>query len=199
MKRLRIAFAEDEPDMWMYLSRTLPLIGHEVVCAAKDGKELVEGCRTSKPDLLITDVRMPELDGIDAALQVFREKPLPIILLTAFTDAEQIQRAESSHVLAYLVKPIKESDLGPAIAMANRRFEQFLELQQEAADLKQALDDRKIIERAKGIMMKRAKVDEPEAFRRLQKLATSKRQKLVDVAKLILSVEEVYDMEALGG
>ncbi len=188
---LRIAIAEDEPDMREYLEMTLPRLGHQVVVAAETGRELVERCRTARPDLVITDIKMPEMDGIAAATQIFQEGPVPVILLSAYHDPELIERAEADHVLAYLVKPITEADLRPTIAIAMRRFEQFQTLRQEAADLRQALEERKVIERAKGVLMKRASVDEAEAFRRLQKLATEKRAKLVEVARLILSVEVI--------
>jgi two-component system, response regulator PdtaR len=195
---LRIAFAEDERDMREYLEKTLPLLGHQVVVAAKDGRELVEKCRTAKPDLVISDIKMPGIDGIDAAHAIFQERPVPVILLSAYNDPELIARAGSDCVLAYLVKPIKEADLNPAIALAMRRFEQLQALRKEANDLRQALEDRKLIERAKGVLMKRAGVSEQEAFRRMQKLASSKRQKLVDIANMILAVEEVSGIEEQG-
>jgi len=187
---LRIAIAEDEPDMREYLEKTLPLLGHLVVAVAANGRELVELCRSAQPDLVITDIKMPQQDGIEAASQIFRERPVPVILLSAYHDTELIERAEADHVLAYLVKPIKQSDLAPAIALAMRRFQQFQALRKEADDLRQALEDRKFIERAKGVLMKRAGVDEGEAFRRLQKLATDRRSKLADIARWILEVEE---------
>jgi response regulator NasT len=113
-----------------------------------------------------------------------------VILVSAHHDPELIRRAEADHIMAYLVKPIKQGDLGPAIALAMRRFEQFEQLRQEAADLRQALEDRKLIERAKGILMRRASLDEPTAFRRLQKTASDKNLKLVDVARMIVTAEE---------
>jgi len=189
-KALRIAIAEDEPDMREYLEKTLPLLGHQVVAVAANGRDLVLQCRAAQPDLVITDIKMPQQDGIEAAAQIFRESPVPVILLSAFHDTELIDRAEADHVLAYLVKPIKQADLAPAIALAMRRFQQFQALQKEAKDLRQALEDRKFIERAKGVLMKRAGVDEGEAFQRLQKLATDRRSKLADIARWILAVEE---------
>ena len=188
---IRIAFAEDEPDMREYMEKTLPLLGHHVVASARSGRELIEKCRTTKPDLIISDIKMPDIDGIDAARAIFQERPIPVILLTAYSDPELIARAETDCVLAYLVKPIKEADLNPAISLAMHRFEQLQALRDEAANLRQALEDRKLIERAKGVLMKRALVGEHEAFRRMQKLASSKRQKLVDIANMILAVEEV--------
>ena len=143
-----------------------------------------------RPDLVITDIKMPDMDGIDAAMTVCREQPLPVILVSAFHERELLERAVAEHVLAYLVKPIKAADLVPAIGIALRRFEQFHALRQEAADLRQALEDRKVIERAKGVLMKRARLDEAEAFRRMQKLASEKSRKLVEIATAILVAEE---------
>jgi response regulator NasT len=187
---LRIGIADDEPDMRDYFQKILPALGHAVVCAAKTGKELVEYCLKLKPDLVITDVKMPDMDGIEAAVALYRDNPIPVILVSAYHDPELIARAEADHILAYLVKPIKQADLEPAIGLAMRRFAQFQELRQEAADLRQALADRKIIERAKGILMKRAGLDEQDAFRRLQKLASEKNRKLIDIATIIVTADE---------
>jgi response regulator NasT len=187
---LRIAVADDELDMREYFQKLLPRLGHQVVGAAKDGKALIELCRQTRPDLVITDIKMPDMDGIDAAVQIYNEQPVPVILVSAFHDPALIARAEADHILGYLVKPVKPVDLELIIALAVRRFEQFQELRQEAADLRQALEDRKIIERAKGILMKRGPMDEQEAFRRLQKLASEKSRKLVEIARMILVAEE---------
>jgi two-component system, response regulator PdtaR len=187
---LRVVVADDEPDMRDYFQKALPRLGYQVVGAAQDGRELVELCRALRPDLVITDIKMPDLDGIDAAVQVYRERPVPVVLVSAYHDAGLIQRAEADHILGYLVKPIKQADLGPVIALALRRFEQFEALRREAADLRQALEDRKVIERAKGLLMKKAQLDEQEAFRRLQKLASEKSRKLIDIAHMILVAEE---------
>ena len=189
---LRIAVADDEPDMRDYFAKILPRLGHQVVAQARDGRELVEQCRATRPDLVITDIKMPEMDGIDAAIAIYKDTPLPVILVSAFHDAELIERAEADHIMGYLVKPIKQADLGPVIALAMRRFEQFQELRKEASDLRQALEDRKIIERAKGLLMKKAGLDEASAFRRLQKLASDKNLKLVEVARILLTAEEAF-------
>ncbi len=187
---LRIVVADDEPDMREYFRRLLPRIGHQVVAAAENGRELIELCREHQPDLVITDIKMPDMDGIEAAVRVYQERPVPFILVTAFHDPELIARAEADHILAYLVKPIKPPDLEPSIALAVRRFEQFQALRKEAADLRQAMEDRKVIERAKGVVMKRSGLDEQDAFRRLQRLASDKNRKLVDIANMVLVAEE---------
>jgi response regulator NasT len=187
---LRIVVADDEPDMQKYFSKCLPRLGHEVLAVAQNGRELVEQSRALQPDLVITDIKMPDLDGIEAATQIFRERPVPVILVSAYHDAELIARAEADHILGYLVKPIKQADLEPAIALAVCRFEQFQALRQEASDLRQALEDRKIIERAKGILMKRAQLDEQAAFHRLQKQAMDKGRKLIEIARTIVEAEQ---------
>jgi len=192
---LRIAIADDEADMRDYFQMMLPGLGHTVVSAAKTGKELVEQCRKQKPDLVITDIKMPDMDGIEAANELYKDSPIPVILVSAYHDQDLISRAEADHILAYLVKPIKKADLEPAIALAMRRFAQFEALRQEAADLRQALADRKVIERAKGILMKRAHMDEQEAFRRLQKLASEKNRKLIDIASMIVTADEALGAE----
>ena len=192
-RSLKIAVADDERDMRDYFQQILPLLGHQVVAAAQTGRELVELCAQSHPDLVITDIKMPDMDGIDAATQIYRNAAIPVILVSAYHDPEFVRRAEANHIMAYLVKPIKQADLEPAIGIAMRRFEQFQELHKETSDLKQALKDRKVIEKAKGILMKKTGLDENDAFRRLQKLASDKNRKLIDIAQTILTAEEAFE------
>ena len=191
-RALRIAVADDELDMREYFQTILTRLGHEVVAVAGNGRELLERCLESRPELVITDIKMPDMDGIEAARQIYRSGAVPVILVSAYHEEALIQRAEADHVMAYLVKPIKQADLEPAIAIAMRRFEQFQALHQEASDLKQALEDRKMIERAKGLLMKKASLDENEAFRRLQRLASDRNKKLVEVAQMIVMAEEAF-------
>jgi response regulator NasT len=191
-RSLKIAVADDEPDMRDYFRQILPLLGHQVVAVAQTGRELVELCDTAHPDLVITDIKMPDMDGIDAAAQIYRKVAVPVILVSAYHDPEFIRRAEADHIMAYLVKPIKQADLEPAIGIAMHRFEQFQALRKETTDLKQALEDRKVIEKAKGILMKKTGLDENDAFRRLQKLSSDKNRKLIDIAQMILTAEEAY-------
>jgi response regulator NasT len=193
---LRIVVADDEPDMRDYFRKILPRLGHQVLAAAETGRDLVELCRKAEPDLVITDIKMPDMDGIDAASQIYQEGPVPVILVSAYHDPELIARAEADHILGYLVKPIKQSDLEPTIALAMRRFEQFEALRKEAADLRQALEDRKVIERAKGLLMKKVGLDEQEAFRRLQKLAMDGNRKMVEVAHMVITAEEAFQPKA---
>jgi response regulator NasT len=189
---LRIAVADDELTMREYLEDVLTRLNHTVVGLASNGLELIELARTQSPDLIITDIRMAEMDGIEAAVEICRERAVPVILVSAYHDPELIERAGASHVMAYLVKPIRSENLSPAIAIAMCRFSQFQALVTEAADLRQALEDRKVIERAKGVLMKQTGLDEDGAFRRLQKLASEKNLKLVAIARMLLTAEEAF-------
>jgi response regulator NasT len=187
-RALRIVVADDEPDMRDYLSRILPRLGHEVVAAAATGEELVRRCCELRPDLVVTDIRMPGLDGIAAAAEIYRDHPLPIVLISAHHDPEFIARAEEDHVLAYLVKPVKRGDLQAAIALATARFEQFRHLEREAASLPQALTDRKIIEQAKGSLKKERGMSDEEAFSFLRLGAGQEQRSLVEEARRVLSI-----------
>ena len=194
---LRILVAEDERDTREYLQQLLARLGHEVAGVAT-GRQLAEQCRAQHPDLVITDIRMPDMDGIEASEEVNRERQVPVILVSAHHDPELIVRAGADHIMAYLIKPVKQADLETALYLAMLRFDHFQKLRTEADNLRQALEDRKIVERAKGILMKRARLDEPEAFRRLQKLASDKNKKLVEVAHMILTAEEAFQVTSKG-
>ncbi len=193
-RHLRIAVADDEPDMRLFFRELLPHLGHEVVAEAATGRELVERCRGTRPDLVITDIKMPDMDGIEAAAEANRDGRVPVILITAHHDAENLARMAPDYVMAYLAKPVKPVDLGAAVRLAMLRFEQFQALSRESADLRQALEDRKLIERAKGAVMRRLRVDEAEAYRRLRRCASDNNRKLAEVARSILASEEVFQM-----
>jgi response regulator NasT len=188
---LRIAVADDELDMRDFFERMLPRCGHEVVSVAETGRELVEHCRQLQPDLVITDIKMPDMDGIEAAVEIHRERPIPVILVSAYHDPALILRAEADSISAYLVKPIGLDDLPPAIMIAMRRFKELQTARQEAADLRQTLADRKVIEQAKGMLMKVTGIDEKAAFRRLQELAAERNLKLIEAAQSVLALEKV--------
>lgn len=190
MTSLRIAVADDELDMQEYFQETLTDLGHKVVAVVGNGRELVEACAKQRPDLVISDIKMPDMDGLEAAREIYQRWPIPVIIVSGHHDPELIERASRYHVMAYLVKPIKETDIEPAITIAVRRFEEFQTLSNEAADLRQALADRKIIERAKGVLMRNGQMDEATAFRRLQKIASDKNRKLVEIAEMILTADE---------
>ncbi len=194
MKKLRIALADDDRDTREYLTEVLPRLGHEVVAVAETGRQLAEMVSKAGPDLVITDIKMPDMDGIEMSIAVNQEKQIPVILVSAHHDAETLTRIGSDHIMGYLVKPVNEADLKTAIALAMVRFNHFCALVKETQDLKQALEDRKIIEKAKGILMKRLKIDEEESFRRLRRLANDQNKKLIDVGRQILAAEEVFHL-----
>ena len=191
-KGLKIAVADDERDMREYLHEVLPRLGHEVVAVAESGRWLVEQCRSARPDLVITDIRMPDLDGIETSVAINKERQTPVILVSAHHDAETLTRVGIDHVMGYLVKPVSEADLKTAITMAMLRHAHFLSVMKENSDLRQTLEDRKLVERAKGVLMKRLRVDEEEAFRRVRKHASAHNLKLVTVSKQIIDAEEVF-------
>ncbi|MFZ5830101.1 MAG: ANTAR domain-containing response regulator [Planctomycetota bacterium] len=188
-RSLRIAVADDEADMRDYFARVLPVLGHEVVAVARNGRELVEQSLIARPDLLVVDVRMPVMDGLEAVREICAAIPTPAIVVSAYSDAELVRRAMEECVMAYLIKPIKQTDIEPAIAIAISRYGEMEQLRQETADLRRSLEDRKIIERAKGVLMKRMRLDEPEALRRLQKMASESNRRLVEVARGVIEPE----------
>lgn len=192
---LRIAVADDERDTREWYEEVLPLLGHKVIAVAATGAELVQKCAADSPDLIITDVKMPDLDGLDAVGQICETKRLPVIVVSAHHEPELIERATERHVSAYLIKPFKQPDIEAAIAVAVSRFEAFEMLHQERDTLAQALEDRKKIERAKGILMKQTGLDEPDAFRRMQKLARSQNKKLVVIADSIITANDAFSEE----
>ena len=190
---LKIAVADDEPRMREYYREILTRLGHQVACVASSGRELVRECRATHPDLVITDIKMPELDGIDAALELAQDEPVPIILVSAYHDELLLERTRGLNIFGFLVKPIKQDDLKTAIAIALQRFDQIQALCAETGELRQAIEDRKLVERAKGVLMKKAGLDEEEAFRRLRRLARDNNQKLAEVAGMILKAEAAFE------
>ncbi len=197
-RTLRVAVAEDERDTREYLQEILTRLGHHVV-TAQTGRQLTEQCRLLKPDLILTDIRMPDMDGIDAAVEVNAEHETPVILVSGHHDAGLLERAEADHIMGYLIKPVGSEDVETAIAVAMRRFEQYQAVRKEAGDLRQALEDRKVIERAKGILMRRLQLDEEEAYRRLRRVASDRNLKLVNLARTIVQAEEVFQpLERVG-
>jgi two-component system, response regulator PdtaR len=190
-RSLNIVAADDERYMRDYLQELLPRMGHRAV-VAQDGRQLVELCRAARPDLVITDIRMGDVDGLEAAVEINRDRPVPVILVSAYHDAGLLERAMQDHVMAYLIKPVKEADLRTAIDLAMMRFQHYQALRQESADLRQALDDRKLIERAQGAVVRRLGVPEADAFRRLRRFSSDHNLKLVEVARQVLTAEEVF-------
>ncbi|MGB9767751.1 MULTISPECIES: ANTAR domain-containing response regulator [Dictyoglomus] len=193
MKTVRVLIAEDEPIVRMDLKELLESQGYEVVGEASDGKIAIELARKLKPDVIIMDIRMPNLDGIEAAKILTQEEIAPIIFLTAYSDRELVEKAKEVGVVAYIVKPFKESDLFPAIEIAIARFKEFQLLRKEVEDLKDALETRKLVDRAKGILMDREGLKEHEAFRLIQKASMDKRKPMKEIAQAIILAYELKD------
>jgi two-component system, response regulator PdtaR len=189
MDALRVLVADDESLRVMSLKAQLESIGHKVIAEAANGKEAVNLAHELKPDLAILDIKMPEMDGIEAAQTITQERPIPIILLTAFSEKELAERAAEANVAAYLMKPVSEQDLLPAIALAVSRFKEFQALHREVDDLRDALETRKLVERAKGILMRRLNLTEEEAFRRMQRRSQNENKKLGDIANAIITAD----------
>ena len=197
-KALRIVVADDERDTREYLRDMLTRLGHTVV-TAETGRHLLELAQAGEPDLILTDIRMPDMDGIEAAVQINQVRPVPVILLSGYHDAELLERATAEHMMAYLIKPIKQADVEAAMSVALARFEEYRQARRQTDELTQALEERKLVERAKGVVMRRLRVDEQEAFRRLKKLSSHQNRKLADIARTVLQVDEVFQqMDQMG-
>lgn len=186
MEPLRIIIADNESIIRMDLKEMLEEAGHTVVAEAADGEKAVEATRKYHPDLVIMDIKMPEMDGITASKIIANEKLAPVLLLTAYSQREIVEKAKDSGVLAYLVKPIKESNLFPAMEIALSRFHEFAALERELEDVKQSLESRKILDRAKGILMDAYNLTESEAFRRIQQYSMNKRKSIREVAEAVI-------------
>ena len=191
MAPLRILIADDESIRLMSLRSQLTALGHTVVAEAATGDEAVALANIRQPDLAILDIKMPVVDGIEAAERITQARPIPIILLTAYSEAQLVERAAQANISAYLMKPVSEEDLLPAITLALIRFKQFQALRQEVSDLREALEARKIIEKAKGILMRRLNLTEDEAFRRLQRQSQESNRRLAQVAEAIVVADQM--------
>ena len=187
---MRILVAEDESIIRLDLRELLERSGFEVCAEAKDGLEAVELARTELPDLAVLDVKMPRLDGIEAARRILDERPIPIVMLTAYGQDELVARAVEAGVFGYLVKPFREQDLLPAIRTARARHEELAALREQADSLAEALAARKAIERAKGLLMERESLNEQEAFARLRKASQLSGRPMRVVAEALLATFE---------
>jgi response regulator NasT len=184
---MRILVAEDETIIRLDLKETLERAGFEVCGEARDGEEAVELAREEKPDLVVLDVKMPRLDGIEAARRILAERPIPIVMLTAYGHDELVARAVEAGVFAYLVKPFRESDLLPAIQTAKARYAELEALREEAESLAEALATRKLVERAKGLLMEQEGLSEQDAFTRLQRVSQTSGRPMKVVAEALIA------------
>jgi len=191
MEPLRVLIADDESIRLMSLRAQLTSLGHRVVAEASNGEEAVALAAATQPDLAIIDIKMPVMDGIEATERIMEARPIPIILLTAYSEAQLVERAAQASIAAYLMKPVSEEDLLPTITLALIRFRQFQALREEVASLREALEVRKMVERAKGILMRRLGLSEDEAFRRLQRQSQDTNRRLAQVAEAIVVADQL--------
>jgi response regulator NasT len=182
----RVVIAEDEALIRLDLAEMLRDEGYQVVGEAGDGQEAVDLAESLRPDLVIMDVKMPRRDGIDAAAEIAAKRIAPIVILTAFSQRDLVEKARDAGAMAYLVKPFSISDLIPAIEVALSRYAEITELEREVADLGERLETRKLVERAKGLLQARHAMTEPEAFSWMQRAAMDRRTSMKRVAEVVL-------------
>ena len=192
VRSLRVLIADDESIRLLSLAAQLAALGHQVVAEAAQGDEAVRLAAEHRPDLAILDIKMPVMDGIEAAERITQARPIPIILVTAYSEAQLVERAARANISAYLMKPVAEDDLLPAITLALARFKEFESLRREVADLRDALEARKVVEKAKGILMRRLGLTEEEAFKRLQKQSQDTNRRLAEVAEAIVMADRLF-------
>jgi AmiR/NasT family two-component response regulator len=193
LNRKRILIADDESLILMDLREMLTNLGYLVVGEASDGMSATHMARELKPDLVIMDIMMPGLDGIEAAKLLTAERIAPVLLLTAYSQADLVDRAKEAGVVGYLVKPFRETNLAPAIEVTLARFEEFEALRKEVDDLKESLETRKVVDRAKGILMATQGLTEQDAFRRIQKMSMNTRRPMKEIAEAIILASEVKE------
>ena len=188
---IRVVIAEDESVNRVDLEEELEQQGYEVVGAAADGEAAVNLTRELRPDVVLMDIKMPKMDGIEAAEMLTREKLAPVLLFTAYSDDDLIERARAAGVVHFVTKPWREKDLKPAIEIALSRFSEFRAMENKVKDLEEALATRKVVEKAKGVLMEKYKLSENEAFKRIQRLSMNNRKSMREVAEAILLAEEL--------
>ena len=182
----KILIVDDQDKPRNALKMALLGSGYEVIGEGKTGKEAIELSESLRPDLILMDVKMPEMDGIAATKEINHRYPMPIIICSVKRDEGTIQRAKEAGVMGYLIKPVREEELKASIELAILRFKEFEALRREVEDLKEALEARKVIEKAKGILMEKDGIREREAFRKIQKLSMDNRKSMKDVAEAII-------------
>lgn len=195
MESLRILIAHSNQNTLTTINNAVSKLGHTVIDAVETGEALIKCSESFRPDLVISGIKMPDLDGIRALTLIGSETPVPGIIVTPKSDLELVETAALDHIMAWLVEPIRTVDLAPAILLVHRRAQEFAELRKENHDLRTALVDRKTIEQAKGILMKSAGLDEEEAFKRLQKMASRKRIRLIEMAQAVIHAEDAIDLK----
>lgn len=192
IQKLRIVLADDEALIRLDLREMLMEAGHEIVGEAADGQEAVRLAQELRPDIVIMDVKMPVMDGLAAAKQITEAEIAPVLLLTAYSQQDIVARATEAGVIAYLVKPVREQQLFPAVEVAVSRFRAWQELGRELDELKESLATRKLVDRAKGILMAAHHMTEQEAYRKMQQFSMAKRISLKKLAEEIIAADEKY-------
>ena len=190
MEKLRILVVDDESLIRMDITEMLEDAGHEVVAEGENGQQAIELAREYNPDIIIMDVKMPVMDGISAAKIISEEEIAPVLLLTAFSQEDIVDKASEAGVIGYLVKPIREEQLFPAIKVAVQRFRDYKSLGLELEKLQESLESRKLLDRAKGILMTAHGLTEQEAYRRMQQFSMNKRISLKELAEKIIAAAE---------
>ena len=188
---IRVVIAEDESVNRVDLEEELEQQGYEVVGAAADGEAAINLTRELHPDVVLMDIKMPKMDGIEAAETLTREKLAPVLLFTAYSDDELIERARQAGVVHFVTKPWREKDLKPAIEIALSRFNEFRAMEAKVKDLEEALATRRVVEKAKGVLMKKYALSEDEAYKRIQRLSMNNRKSMREVAEALLLAEEL--------
>ena len=191
VNQLRLVIADDESIIRMNLRETLVGLGYLVVGDAGDGVSAIHLARELRPDLVIMDIKMPKLDGIAAAKVLTEENIAPVLLLTAYSDRELVERARDAGVVNYIVKPFREAELLPAIEIALARFAEFNSIATELGDLKDTMETRKLVERAKGVLMDTQGLKEQDAFRKIQQLSMNTRKSMREIAQAILLTAQI--------
>jgi len=187
--QLKTLLAHNNPDQRAQLKRALIELGHEVVCDCDSCNQLVSSVHSSPPDLIVTGVDLVDGDGIQTLVHLADEFAIPAIVVTRRTSLEVVERAMLDHVMAYLIEPVEVREVKPTIHLVLKRFEEFQELQNEVETLRGALNDRKVIERAKGLLMKQEDIDEDAAYKKLRRMATDGRVRMIEVAQGVLDRE----------
>lgn len=190
MERTRVIIADDESVIRADLREMLTNLNYLVVGDVGDGRSAVNLARELKPDVVIMDIKMPDMDGIEAAKLMTQEKIAPVLLLTAYAQRDLVDRAKEAGVVGYLVKPFREQEIVPAIEIALARFGEFRELEKEVGDLNETLETRKVVDRAKGILMDSQGLTEQEAFRKIQKMSMNTRKPMKEIAQAIVLAQD---------
>jgi response regulator NasT len=195
-ERLQILLAHGNRAQRDVLEKAFQELEHDVVEVCLGAKEMIERATSHKPDLIVTGVDLPDMDGISALVEISKVVAIPAIVVTSRSSLELVQRAMLDHVMAYLIEPVEKEEIKPTIFLVLRRFEQFQEMQVEVDNLRQALVERKVVERAKGVLMRREDIDEDAAYKKLRRSATDRRIRLIDVAQEVLDQDAENDKDS---